>query len=122
MGCCIQRKKCITVNTMNKKSTQIKTTQYEKTNKLLYLNKSLACLELQKYYLPIPIEKLRANTFFNKEFSSPFLSQTSKNEKNKKKIKRSMDRLKNLSLREVNNCPICFNFNTNCNSNTNNNK
>ena len=101
MGCCIQRKKCITIITMNKKSTQIKTTKYEKTNKLLYLNKSLGCLELQKYYLPIPIENLRANTFFNKEFSSPFLSQSTKNEKNKKKIKQSMNRLKKLSLMKL---------------------
>ena len=121
MGCCIQRKKCITIVTMNKKSTQIKTTKYEKTNKLLYLNKSLACLELQKYYLPIPIENLRANTFFNKEFSSLFLSQSTQNEKNKKKIKQSMNRLKKLSLREVNNCPKFFNLNKN-NSDTNNNK
>ena len=98
---------------MNKKSTQIKTTQYEKNNKLLYLNKSLACLELQKYYLPISIENLRESPSLNKNIYSPIQSQITKKDKNK--IKQTMNKLKNLSLKEVYNCQKYFISNKNNN-------
>ena len=113
MGCCIPRKKCITFVTANKKSTHTKTTKYEKLNESIYLNKSLACLELQKYYLPIPIENLRENPSINKNIYSPIQSQITKKDKNKIKIKQTMNKLKNLSLKEVYNCQKYFISNKN---------
>lgn len=125
MGCCIPKKKCITIFTMNKKSsTQIKTTKLEQSNERLYLNKSMACLELQKYILPNPGENSRIISPLIKEFNSPYQSQKTESEKfkNKNQIKNSMIKLKKLSLMEVNNCPKFFISSKICNIKMNNKK
>ena len=101
MGCCIPRKKCIFFVNANKKNTQIITTKCEKLSERFNINKSMANLQLQKYYLPIPVQN---NCLFENKISRKI---------NIKKIKRSMNKLKELSSKEVNNCRRYFIFNQN---------
>ena len=111
MGCCIPKKPCISFVNTNKKSTQIKTTINEKTYDFFNikdLNKSLASLELKKYYLSSPIPDIKLNNSSNMEFNCSFQNIKNKKKKNKKKIKESMKKLKELSSREVNNCQKYF--------------
>ena len=109
MGCCIPRKKSISFVKINKRPSQIKSTINENSKPQLYLTKSFACLELQKYYLPNPIDNSRSNSRFNTDFYSPLTFQSYKNENRKNKIiKKSMNKLKKLSFLEVNNCPKYF--------------
>jgi len=108
MGCCIPKKPCISFVNTNKKSTQIKTGKtYDRFN-MKDLNKSLASSELKKYYLSSTIPDLKLNCSSNTEFNSPFQNIKNERPKNKKKIKESMKKLKELSSREVNNCQKYF--------------
>jgi hypothetical protein len=78
------------------------------------LNKYLATFELQKYYLSSPRQDLKISTLSSTEFFPQTQKQnTEKKPKNKKKIKASMNRLKNLSFLEVNNCQKYFIANQN---------
>ena len=127
MGCCIPKKKSISIFTMNKKSnTQIKTTKCEQSNEKLYLNKSMACIELQKYYLPNPFENTRIISPLLTGFKAPLQSQITESEKcnnkNKNKIRNSMSKLKKLSFMEVNNCPKFFISSKICNIKMNDKK
>lgn len=108
MGCCIARKKCVSITT-TKKSSQIRTSKYEKEKNRLHFSKSLANYELQKYYVTEPIHKLTKDSYSKTYFFSPSHNKlTDKNEKNQKKIKESMRRLKELSSVEVHNCQKYF--------------
>ena len=111
MGCCIPKRPCISLVTTNKKSTQKVSTNYEKSflhQNSKDLNKYLSYFELTKYYLPFPIlnseKSLSADSHLN--LNSPI--QNNNNEKKKKKIKDSMNKLKKLSLLEVNDCKKYF--------------
>ena len=109
MGCCIPRKKCVSIITTAKKSSQIRTSKYEKVLDRLHFSKSLANFELQKYYVTGPIHKLTKDTYSKTYLFSPSHNKLNdKNDKNHKKIKESMRRLKELSLVEVHNCPKYF--------------
>ena len=109
MGCCIARKKCVSIITTTKKSTQIRTSKYEKPLDRLLFSKSLANFELQKYYISDPIQKIAKNSYSKTYlFSLNHNQLTDKNEKNQKKIKESMRRLKELSSVEVHNCQKYF--------------
>ncbi len=111
MGCCIPKKPCVFFANTNKKSTQIKTGKNEKTYDRLNikdLNKSLASSELKKYYLSSTIPDLKLNCSSNTEFNSLFQNKNNERPKNKKKIKESMKKLKELSSYEVNNCKKYF--------------
>ena len=102
MGCCIPRKHCISLVTTNKKSTQ----------KILSKNERL--YNLRNYYLSSPRQDLKISTLSSTEFFPQTQKQnTEKKPKNKKKIKASMNRLKNLSFLEVNNCQKYFIANQN---------
>lgn len=117
MGCCIPRKKCVSIITTTKKSTQIRTSKYEKALDRLHFSKSLANFELQKYYVTGPIHKLTKDSFSKTYLFSPRYNKlTDKNDKNQKKIKESMRRLKELSSVEVHNCPKYFFRNEKCNN------
>ena len=109
MGCCILRRKCVSIIT-TKKSTQIRTSKYEKQLDRLHFSKSLANFELQKYYVSEPIPKLKRDYSYSKAylFSQNNNKLTDNNDKNQKKIKESMRRLKELSSAEVNNCQKYF--------------
>jgi hypothetical protein len=117
MGCCIPRKHCISLVTTNKKSTQKILSKNERLYNLrnyTNLNKYLATFELQKYYLSSPRQDLKISTLSSTEFFPQTQKQnTEKKPKNKKKIKASMNRLKNLSFLEVNNCQKYFIANQN---------
>jgi hypothetical protein len=117
MGCCIPRKHCISLVTTNKKSTQKILSKNERLYNLrnyTNLNKYLATFELQKYYLSSPRQDLKISTLSSTEFfPQPQKQNTEKKPKNKKKIKASMNRLKNLSFLEVNNCQKYFIANQN---------
>ena len=117
MGCCIPRKKCVSIITTTKKSAQIRTSKYEKALDRLHFSKSLANFELQKYYVTGPIHKLTKDSFSKTYlFSTSHNKLTDKNDKNQKKIKESMRRLKELSSVEVHNCPKYFFRNEKCNN------
>ena len=112
MGCCIPRKHCISLVTTNKKSTQnlfSKNGRLFNFRNLKELNKYLAAYELQKYYLTSPLQEIKISTLSSSEvFPQPQKHNTEKKPKNKKKIKASMNKLKNLSFLEVNNCHKYF--------------
>ena len=114
MGCCIPRKQCISLVTTNKKSIQKILSKNEKLyslRKIKHLNKYLSNYELQKYYnMTSPLQDLKINTLSSNElFAQPQNQNTENKPINKKKIKASMNRLKNLSFLEVNNCQKYFN-------------
>ena len=114
MGCCIPRKQCISLVTTNKKSIQKILSKNEKLyslRKIKHLNKYLSNYELQKYYnMTSPLQDLKINTLSSNElFAQPQKQNTENKPINKKKIKASMNRLKNLSFLEVNNCQKYFN-------------
>lgn len=115
MGCCIPRKQCISLMTTNKKSTQKIFSKNEKLYNLRnfkHLNKYLANFELQKYYLSSPLQDIKISTLSSNEFFAQPQKQNTENKPiNKKKIKASMNRLKNLSYLEVNNCQKYFTIN-----------
>jgi hypothetical protein len=112
MGCCIPRKQSISLVTTNKKSTQnlfSKNGRLFNFRNLKELNKYLAAYELQKYYLTSPLQEIKISTLSSSEvFPQPQKHNTEKKPKNKKKIKASMNKLKNLSFLEVNNCHKYF--------------
>ena len=108
MGCYIPRKKCISLITTIKKTTKIKTSNYENTFEKLKLNKSFAILELQKYYLSIPFQNIKINSLSNSDLHNSYLNHSNDNEKQQKKIRQSMQKLRNLSFLEVNNCKKYF--------------
>jgi len=112
MGCCIPRRHCISLVTTNKKSTQkifAKNERLYNLRNLKHLNKYLATFELQKYYLSSPLQDIKISTLSSNEFFSQPQKQNTENKPiNKKKIKASMNRLKNLSKLEVNNCQKYF--------------
>ncbi len=116
MGCCIPKKSTISV-TVNKKSTQIKSAKQEKRNncEIIDLSKSLANLELKKYYFSSPGNDIKINSSTNYELHIPFQSQlfekknTNRNNRNNaKQIKESLRKLKELSSIEVCNCSKFF--------------
>ena len=109
MGCCILRRKCVSIIT-TKKSTQNRTSKYEKQLDRIHLSKSLANFELQKYYISESMPELKRDYSYSKPylFSPNYNKLTDSNDKNKKKIKESMRRLKELSSAEVNNCQKYF--------------
>ena len=113
MGCCIPKRKCISVITSNKKSTPIKKANCEKSDKI-NLNKSISYLILEKYYLPFTVQeqsvKLNSssNTDFFFTFQNPIDNTNINNKINTKKVKESMRKLKDFSLTEVNNCVKYF--------------
>ena len=114
MGCCIPRKQCVSLVTTNKKSIQKILSKNEKLYNLRnfkHLNKYLSNFELQKYYnITSPLQDLKINTLSSNElFAQPQNQNTENKPINKKKIKASMNRLKNLSFLEVNNCQKYFN-------------
>ena len=114
MGCCIPRKQCISLVTTNKKSIHKIFSKNEKLyslRKIKHLNKYLSNYELQKYYnMTSPLQDLKINTLSSNElFAQPQNQNTENKPINKKKIKASMNRLKNLSFLEVNNCQKYFN-------------
>ena len=114
MGCCIPRKQCISLVTTNKKSIQKILSKNEKLYNLRnfkHLNKYLSNFELQKYYnITSPLQDLKISTLSSNElFPQPQKHNTENKHINKRKIKASMNRLKNLSLLEVNNCQKYFN-------------
>ena len=101
MGCCIPRKQCISLVTTNKKSIQKILSKNEKLYNLRnfkHLNKYLSNFELQKYYnITSPLQDLKINTLSSNElFAQPQNQNTENKPINKKKIKASMNRLKNL--------------------------
>jgi hypothetical protein len=100
--------------TTNKKSIQKILSKNEKLyslRKIKHLNKYLSNYELQKYYnMTSPLQDLKINTLSSNElFAQPQKQNTENKPINKKKIKASMNRLKNLSFLEVNNCQKYFN-------------
>ena len=114
MGCCIPRKQCVSLVTTNKKSIHKIFSKNEKLyslRKIKHLNKYLSNFELQKYYnITSPLQDLKINTLSSNElFAQPQNQNTENKPINKKKIKASMNRLKNLSFLEVNNCQKYFN-------------
>ena len=109
MGCCLPRKKCVSIITTTKKSSQIRTSKYEKVLDRLHFSKSLVNFELQKYYASGPIQILTKDSFLKTYFFSPNHNKLADNNgKNQKKIKESMRRLKELSSIEVHNCQKYF--------------
>ena len=113
MGCCIPRKQCISLVTTNKKSIHKILSKNEKQTlrNFKHLNKYLSNFELQKYYnISSSLHDLKINTLSSNELISQSQKQNNESKpKNKKKIKASMNRLKNLSFLEVNNCQKYFN-------------
>ena len=114
MGCCIPRKQCVSLVMTNKKSIHKIFSKNEKLyslRKIKHLNKYLSNYELQKYYnMTSPLQDLKINTLSSNElFAQPQKQNTENKPINKKKIKASMNRLKNLSFLEVNNCQKYFN-------------
>ena len=114
MVCCIPRKQCVSLVTTNKKSIHKIFSKNEKLyslRKIKHLNKYLSNFELQKYYnITSPLQDLKINTLSSNElFAQPQNQNTENKPINKKKIKASMNRLKNLSFLEVNNCQKYFN-------------
>jgi hypothetical protein len=113
MGCCIPKRKNISVLTI-KKGTQIESAKYEKSNDRTNINKPLAHLELQKYYLPIPNQEQNpklnssSNTDIVFSFQNPLENIGNSNKINSKKIKESLRILKDISSSEVNNCTKYF--------------
>ena len=71
MEYCIPRKKCVSIITTTKISTQIRTSQYEKALDRLHFSKSLVNFELQKYYITGPIHKLTKDSFSKIYLFSP---------------------------------------------------
>ena len=111
MGCCIPKKQHISIVTSNKKSSNKASTSFEKSFKrknIKELDGYLYYFELTKYYLPIPIQDSdkSSSSISDLYLDSPI--QTIVNEKKKKKIKASMNKLKNISLLEVNDCQRYF--------------
>ena len=110
MGCCIPKRKYISVLS-TKKSTQIKSTKCEKSNVRTNL---IAHLELQKYYLPFPNQEQNqklnssSNTDIVFSFQNPLENIGNYNKINSKKIKESLRILKDISSSEVNNCTKYF--------------
>ena len=114
MGCCIPRKQYISISTattnkkkLSKNFLKKNAKSYEFSNKHKYSPFS----KLEQYYRQSPI--LDIDLSFS---SGPFFFDSSKditgdnvyNEKNQKKIKALMKRLKDLSSSEVNNCKKYF--------------
>ena len=112
MGCCIPRKQCISLVTTNKKSTQKRSSKNEKLNNFRnfkHLSKYLPIFELKKYYHSSPLQDIKISTLSSNEFCPQPQNQNTENKpKNKKQIKASMKKLKNLSFLEVNNCQKYF--------------
>ena len=117
MGCCIPRKQCISISTattnkkkLSKNILKKNAKSYEFSSKHKYSPFSM----LEKYYRQSPI--LDINLSFSSE--SSFFDSSKDitgdninivyNEKNQKKIKSLMKKLKDLSSSEVNNCKKYF--------------
>ena len=111
MGCCIPRKQCISLVTINKKNSKKIITKNAKTfdssHSIGKINKYLGSIILQKYYLPFPNQDMNISISSN-TFLFPPRNKTYDIEKNKKKIRASMKKLKEISTLEVNNCQKFF--------------
>ena len=115
MGCCIPRKQCISISTITTNKKKFPKNILKKNAKSFefsHKHKYSPFSELEQYYSQSPI--LDISLSFSSD--SLFFDSLKKvndddivaSEKNKKKIKILMRRLKNFSSYEVNNCKKYF--------------
>ena len=114
MGCCIPRKQCISISTATTKKKKLPKNRLKKNAKSFefsHKHKYSPFSELEQYYRESPrldINLSFSSDSFSFDSSKDITDDNIKNEKNQKKIKALMKRLKDLSLSEVNNCKIYF--------------
>ena len=108
MGCCIPRKKAVSINAIkdNKKNSEITSKKYGKSLNFQQ-GKYSPFNELTKY-LSSPLHNINICSSSNTINNSPVNTRNNDNDKNQKKWKKLMKDLKDLSLLEVNNSQKYF--------------
>jgi len=114
MGCCIPRKKCISISTATTNKKKLPKNWLKKNAKSFEFSskhKYSPFTELEQYYRQSPILDVDLSFSSDSIFfdsSKNITYDTIYNEKDQKKIKALMRRLKDLSSSEVNNCKKYF--------------
>ena len=108
MGCCIPRKKAVSINVVkaNKKNSQITSTKFGKSLDFQQ-DKYSPFHELTKY-VSSPLLNINICSSSNTINISPVNARNNDNDKNQKKLKKLMKDLKNLSFLENNNSQKYF--------------
>ena len=114
MGCCIPRKQCISISTATTNKKKLSKNILKKNAKsfeFISKHKYSPFTELEQYYRESPVLDINlsfsSDSFFF-DSSKNITNNNINNEKNQKKIKILMRRLKDLSSSEVNNCQKYF--------------
>ena len=115
MGCCIPRKQCIAISTSSTNKKKLPNNILKKNAKSFEFsrkNKYSPFEELEQYYRENPILDIKlsfsSDSLFFDSLKKVNNDDIVASEKNKKKIKILMRRLKNFSSYEVNNCKKYF--------------
>jgi len=114
MGCCIPRKQCISISTATTNKKKLPKNMLKKNAKSFefsHKHKYSPFSELEQYYRESPrldINLSFSSDSFSFDSSKDITDDNINNEKNQKKIKALMKRLRDLSSSEVNNCKIYF--------------